>query len=84
MMYTKLLREQGKRNMIGAHVAQARAQRGITREVLLEELKREEVEMSVSSLMRPERQKRRVRDYELLALSRALHVSVDWLMRWDK
>ena len=72
--------ELGNRNMIGARVTQARMALGMKQKDLLAKLQIAGIEISIPALSLLEGQKRPVSDYELKALSEALHVSIDWLM----
>ena len=70
----------GERNMVGARVAEARQRMGMKQSELLAKLQVAGINISVPALSLLEGQKRPVTDYELCALSDALHVSVDWLL----
>ena len=70
----------GERNMVGARVAEARQRMGMKQSELLAKLQVAGINISVPALSLLEGQERPVTDYELCALSDALHVSVDWLL----
>ena len=72
------------KNIIGPRVKLARTKQKITRRDLLCKLNNLNVEISVSSLSRLERQQRRVIDKEVFILSKALNVSMDWLLGREK
>ena len=66
--------------MIGARVTQARLRQNMKQVELLAKLQVAGIEISVPALSLLEGQKRPVSDKELMALSDALGVSVDWLL----
>ena len=66
--------------MIGARVTQARLRQKMKQVELLAKLQVAGIEISVPALSLLEGQKRPVSDKELIALSEALGVSVDWLL----
>ncbi len=68
------------KNLIGPRVKLARTKQKLTRSDLFRKLNDLNVQTSVSSLSRLERQQRRVIDKEVFILSKALNVSVDWLL----
>ena len=68
------------KNLIGPRVKLARTKQKLTRKDLLRKLNDLNVQTSVSSLSRLERQQRRVIDKEVFILSKALNVSMDWLL----
>lgn len=70
----------GERNLVGARVTQARAQQNLRQNELLARLQTQGIEISIPALSLLEGQKRPVSDLELVALSRALGVSVNWLL----
>ena len=70
----------GNRNMIGARVEQARKQQGIKQKELLAQLQVNGVDMNSSGLSKLEGQLRLVTDFELVALSNILNVSIEWLL----
>lgn len=72
--------ELGDKNVIGARVTQARLRQKMKQVELLAKLQVAGVEISVPALSLLEGQKRPVSDKELIALSDALGVSVDWLL----
>jgi len=66
--------------VIGARVTQARLRQKMKQVELLAKLQVAGIEISVPALSLLEGQKRPVSDKELIALSEALGVSVDWLL----
>ena len=70
----------GNRNMIGARVEQARKQQGIKQKELLAQLQVNGVDINSSGLSKLEGQLRLVTDFELVALSNILNVSIEWLL----
>lgn len=77
-------RKTEKTNRIGARVMQTRQKQGLTRKELCEILQHLGINMSVRTLSLLERQKRRVVDIEFLALSKALHVTMESLWGEEK
>ena len=73
----------GNRNLIGARVTQARLRQGMKQTELLVRLQLAGIEISVPALSLLEGQKRPVFDFELVALAKALDVSVEWLLGID-
>lgn len=74
----------GSKNLIGARVETARKDQGMKQKELLAQLQVRGVDLNSSGLSKLEGQLRMVTDYELLALSRILNVSVDWLLTGDE
>lgn len=74
----------GNRNMVGARVTEARRERGMQQNELLARLQIEGIEISAPALSLLEGQKRPVSDFELVALSRALDVSIEQLLGIDR
>ncbi len=70
----------GTRNVVGAKVEARRKELGIKQKELLALLKEKGIEINASGLSKLEGQIRSVPDYELIALSQALDVSVNWLL----
>ena len=70
----------GTRNVVGARVEARRKELGIKQKELLALLKEQNIEIKASGLSKLEGQIRSVPDYELVALSKALDVSVNWLL----
>ena len=72
--------EIGTRNMVGARVEARRKELGIKQKELLALLQQNGVDINASGLSKLEGQIRSVPDYELVALSRALNTSINWLL----
>ena len=70
----------GTRNIVGAHVEQARKNQGMKQKDLLARLQTAGIGLDASGLSRLEGQARCVTDHELAALAGILGVSVDWLL----
>ena len=76
--------ELGSRNIAGARVEQRRKAIGMKQKDLLTQLQVRGVDLNASGLSKLEGQIRSINDYELVALSEVLGVSVDWLLGVDK
>ena len=76
--------EHGSRNIAGARVEQRRKAIGMKQKDLLTQLQVRGVDLNASGLSKLEGQIRSINDYELVALSEVLGVSVDWLLGIDK
>ena len=72
--------ELGNRNIAGARVEQRRKLIGMKQKDLLTQLQVRGVDLNASGLSKLEGQIRSINDYELLALSEVLGVSVNWLL----
>ena len=72
--------EIGTRNMVGARVEARRKEMGLKQKELLALLQQNGIEINASGLSKLEGQIRSVPDYELVALSRALNTSINWLL----
>ena len=70
----------GKKNVIGERVKARREKKGMAQEELAHALQREGVVIEQKAISRIERGERLVLDYELLALSHVLEVSLTWLL----
>ena len=70
----------GSRNLIGTRVEEARKKRNMKQKELLAQLQVRGVDMNSSGLSKLEGQIRYVTDFELVALSQILEVSVDYLL----
>ena len=67
-------------NIVGPRVADARRAQRISKEQLCERLQDLGIEMVNYELFLLEAQERKVLDFEVVALAKALDVSLDWLM----
>ena len=70
----------GKKNICGARVKEARKKQGLSQENLAARLQVEGIVIERDSISRIEIGTRFVADYELSALARILGVSVDYLL----
>jgi len=66
--------------MVGSRIEKFRKDNGIKQKDLLAQLQVNGIDMNASGLSKLEGQIRSVNDYELLALSKILGVSVNWLL----
>jgi len=76
--------ELGSRNIAGARVEQRRKAIGMKQKDLLTQLQVRGVDLNASGLSKLEGQIRSINDYELIALSEVLGVSVNWLLGIEK
>lgn len=76
--------ELGSRNIAGARVEQRRKSIGMKQKDLLTQLQVRGVDLNASGLSKLEGQIRSINDYELIALSDVLGVSVNWLLGIEK
>ena len=74
----------GNKNLIGARVEMARKEQGIKQKELLAQLQVRGVDLSASGLSKLEGQLRYATDFEVLALSDILNVSVHWLLTGEE
>lgn len=74
----------GDRNLVGARVEKRRKEMNMKQIELLGALQDKGIEFNASGLSKLEGQIRSVNDYELIALSEILEVSVDWLLGLEK
>ena len=72
--------EIGECNIVGVRVEQRRKELGMKQKELLTALQIEGVEMNASGLSKLEGQLRKVSDYELLALTKILSISLNELL----
>lgn len=70
----------GDRNIVGKRVEQKRKSLGMKQKDLLTKLQIKGIDINASGLSKLEGQLRSVTDVELVALSEALGVSIDWLV----
>ena len=70
----------GDRNLVGERVGKRRKEINMKQIELLTQLREKGVEFNASGLSKLEGQIRSVNDYELIALSEILGVSVNWLL----
>ena len=74
----------GSKKWVGARVEAARKSQGIKQKELLAQLQVRGVDLNASGLSKLEGQLRSVTDYELLALSDILNVSLRWLLTGEE
>ncbi len=74
----------GNMNIIGARVEESRRLSGMRQKELLAQLQVRGIDMNASGISKVEGQLRSVSDYELLAISEILNVSVNWLLTGKK
>lgn len=70
----------GKANIIGPRLKTARKHMGYSQDTLAIKMQLENIEISQKVISRIEKQERFVTDYELLAFSKILNVSIYWLL----
>lgn len=70
----------GKANIIGPRLKSARRKMHYSQDTLAIKMQLENIEISQKVISRIEKQERFVTDYELLAFSKILNVSVYWLL----
>ena len=70
----------GDRNIVGARIEQQRKAIGMKQKDLLAQLQINGIDLNASGLSKLEGQLRCVNDFELVAISKILGVSVDWLL----
>ena len=73
----------GTCNLIGKRVEQRRKELNMKQKTLLLQLQTFGIDLTSSGLSKIEGQIRKVSDYELIALAKALGVSVHWLLGLD-
>ena len=76
--------ELGDRNLVGARVEKRRKEINMKQVELLTALHEKGIEFNASGLSKLEGQIRSVSDYELIALSEILGVSIEWLLGLEK
>ena len=73
----------GKKNICGSRVREAREQRKMTQTKLATQLQIYGVEIECNSISRIEAGTRFVSDYEIVALSKCLNVTPNWLLNLE-
>ena len=73
----------GKKNICGRKVREARNKRGLTQDDFAARLQVEGVNIGRDSVSRLEKGTRFVADYELKILAKVLEVELDWLLSDD-
>ncbi len=74
----------GDKNIVGARIESVRKKLGMRQKELLAQLQVKGIEMNASGLSKIEGKFRSVLDYELLAFSEILGVSVYWLLTGEE
>ena len=74
----------GERNIVGAKIEARRKEINMKQKDLLTQLQVRGVDLNASGLSKLEGQIRSINDYELIALSDVLGVSVNWLLGIEK
>ncbi len=72
------------KNLCGARLKQARKQKKLSQCELAQLLKKYELSLEQKSISRIEKGERFLADYELLALCRALDISVMWVLTGEE
>lgn len=80
----KLILNSKERNISGPRVRTARLKNNLTQQELSAKLETLAVYIDRASISKIEQQKRIVTDIELVALSKILRVSINWLLGIDK
>jgi transcriptional regulator with XRE-family HTH domain len=76
----KIIIDSKNKNIVGPRVKDARVKNHLTQEQLTAKLETLAVYIDRASISKIEQQKRIVTDYELIAVSQVLKVSVNWLL----
>jgi transcriptional regulator with XRE-family HTH domain len=72
------------KNLCGSRIKKTRKEKGIRiTDVIVELHSKYSIRMDFSALTRVENGQRGIQDYELLAISKILDVSVDWLLEGE-
>ncbi|ODM26956.1 XRE family transcriptional regulator [Clostridium sp. Bc-iso-3] len=80
----KLILDSEQRNIAGSRVKIARLKNNLTQQELSTKLETLAIYVDRASISKIEQQKRIITDFELVALSQVLNVSVNWLLGIDK
>lgn len=80
----KIYNFDGKKNICGTRVKLARKKKKMTQEELAAKMQIEGVLIERNSICKMEIGERFVADYELVALSKILEVSIQWLLTIDQ
>ncbi|MFI3207112.1 MAG: helix-turn-helix transcriptional regulator [Clostridia bacterium] len=74
----------GDKNIIGTRIEEKRLKIGMHQKELLAQLQVSGIDMNASAISKIEGQIRSVADFELLAISKILNVSVYWLLTGEE
>jgi len=80
----KLILDSEQRNIAGSRVKIARLKNNLTQQELSTKPETLAIYVDRASISKIEQQKRIITDFELVALSQVLNVSVNWLLGIDK
>ena len=80
----KIYNYEGKANVVGPRICEARKQRHLSQDMLAAKMQLENIEISQKVISRIEKQERFVADYELLAFAKVLNVDINWLLNAKK
>lgn len=80
MIDMRIIIDNKNKNLIGSRVKEARVKNNLTQEQLSVKLETMAIYIDRASISKLEQQKRIVTDYELMALSKILKVSISWLL----
>lgn len=80
----KLILDTEKRNIAGPRIKTARLENNMTQQELSIKLETLAIYIDRASISKLEQQKRIITDLELVALSKVLNVSIDWLLGFKK
>lgn len=64
------------RNLAGPKIREIRERKKLTQKLIIEELKKQGVDINASTLSKMENMRRSISDFELVAIARVLKVSV--------
>jgi transcriptional regulator with XRE-family HTH domain len=70
----------GKANLIGPRLCEARKKMHYSQELLAAKMQLEDIEITQKIISRIEHQERFVTDYELFYFAKVLNVSIEWLL----
>jgi len=73
----------GKKNLCGMGIQQARENKSLTQADLAERLQEEGLLIERNSISRIETGKRFIADYELMIISKVLDVNMEWLLKYN-
>lgn len=76
----KIYDYQGKKNLSGRRIREARKKMGLSQQDLAARMQVAEIILERESISRIEIGTRFVADYEIVVFAKVLHVSVDWLL----
>ena len=83
-MVVKIILDSKERNVAGTRVKIARLEKKLTQQELSAKLETLAVYIDRASISKIEQRKRILTDIELIAISKVLDVSIDWLLGQDE